>query len=971
MAVFDRFRTAASGEPVPAPEPARPVRAASAIVDGAQLTDRLGALVEEHGPEGGKLRPALLAVLQEAMAAGRTEIRRRFDEGESGGDDCVAESAHLIDRLICALAATAVDRLYPLPNPTMGEKLTIVAVGGYGRGELAPQSDIDLLFLLPYKSSARVEQIVETILYMLWDLGLKVGQAVRSVDECVRSAKADITIRTSLLESRALWGENQLYETFRQRFDKDVVAGSGPAFVEAKLAERDERHRRLGDSRYVLEPNIKDGKGGLRDLQTLFWIAKYLYRVNSVAELVERGVLTKREANRFAKAQTFLITLRCHLHFLAGRPEERLTFDVQTEIGGRMGYTDHAGTTGVERFMKHYFLIAKDVGDLTRIFCAALEAESQRPPRRAFGLLGAQRKALDGFVVEGERLNVADPLQFAERPLDMIRLFHLAQAERLDIHPGALKLITRSLKLIDPALRADPEANRLFLEILTSRNEPEMALRRMNEAGVLGRFIPDFARVVAQMQYDMYHVYTVDEHTLFAVGILHKIDTGQLTDELGLTTRVMEKVSSRRALYVAVLLHDIAKGRGGDHSVLGARVARKLCPRFGLDDEETETVEWLVRWHLLMSNFALKRDVEDDKTVQDFVAQVESPERLRLLLVLTTADIRAVGPGRWNGWKATLLGELFQRAKSLMTGGFDVAERGRRVEAAQEALRQALPDWSAEDLESFVTKGYPPYWLSLDTESHAHHARLIRQAERDEQPLTVDTRIDRARATTELTVYTADHPGVFSRLAAALAVAGATIADAKIFTMANGMALDVFSIQDAATGGAFDAPDKLARLSAMIDRSLSGRLKPGPELRKRRAAQPSRTRVFRVQPRVVIDNDASRTHTLIEVNGRDRPGLLYDITRALTDLSLQISSAKVQTYGERAVDVFYVKDVFGLKIGHEGKLGQVRDRLLAALADPDCAAQPMPTIRPRRRRRQATRAAEKAPAAKKSAPAGE
>ncbi len=949
MAVFDRFRTAVSGAPVPAPSQGRPVRDSAAIIDPATLSGQLEPLVDEHGPESSKLRPAMLSALQSALAAGRAEIRRRFEEGYGDGDDCVAEYAYLIDQMIRALAHVVVERLYPMPNPTMGERLAIVAIGGYGRGELAPQSDIDLLFLLPYKRSPRVEQIVESILYMLWDLGLKVGQAVRSVDECIRSAKSDVTIRTSLLESRALWGEGQHYETLKQRFDKEVVAGNGPAFVEAKLAERDERHHRLGDSRYVLEPNIKDGKGGLRDLQTLFWIGKYLYRVNSVAELVDRRVLTKKEAQRFAKAQTFLITLRCHMHFLAGRPEERLTFDVQTEIGGRMGYTDHAGASGVERFMKHYFLIAKDVGDLTRIFCAALEAESQRPPRRAFGLLGAARKPLEGFVVEGERLNVADPKQFTKQPVDMIRLFHLAQEHRLDVHPGALKLITRSLKLIDPALRADAQANRLFLEILTSRTEPEMALRRMNEAGVLGRFIPDFARVVAQMQYDMYHVYTVDEHTLFAVGILHRVDTGQLAGELPLTTRVMAKVASRRALYVAVLLHDIAKGRGGDHSVLGARVARKLCPRFGLDDEETETVEWLVRWHLLMSNFALKRDVEDDKTVQDFVAQVESPERLRLLLVLTTADIRAVGPGRWNGWKASLLGELFHRTKALMTGGGEVNGPSRRVAAAQEALRAALPDWPADELEGFITKGYPPYWLSLDTETHAHHARLLRQAERDDLPLTVDTRTDGNRAATELTVYTADHPGVFSRLAAALAIAGATIADAKIFTMANGMALDVFSIQDTASGGAFEAPDKLARLSSLIDRSLTGRLKSGAELRKRRAAQPSRTRVFRVQPRVVIDNEASRTHTLVEVNGRDRPGLLHDITRALTDLSLQISSAKVQTYGERAVDVFYVKDVFGLKITHEGKLAQIRNGLLAAIVDPDCA--PAPKLPPAARRR--------------------
>ncbi|NNG05367.1 MAG: [protein-PII] uridylyltransferase, partial [Inquilinus sp.] len=889
--------------------------------------------------------------LQRTLATGRGEIERRFVEETGSGGSCVAEYAHLMDRLIGTLAKVVVERLYPLPNPTLGERLAIVAIGGYGRGELAPQSDIDLLFLLPYKRSPRVEQIVEQVLYLLWDLGLKVGQAVRSVDECIRGGRADFTIATSLLESRPVWGELPLYDTLRQRFDREVAADTGPAFVEAKLAERDQRHRRLGDSRYVLEPNIKDGKGGLRDLQTLFWIGKYLYRVDAVADLVERGVLTKSEAGRFAKARTFLTTLRCHLHYLSGRPEERLTFDVQREIGRRMGYTDHAGTSGVERFMKHYFLIAKDVGDLTRIFCAALEAESQRAPRRAFGLLAAARKPLDGFVVEGDRLNVAEPGQFRERPVDMIRLFHLAQERKLDIHPNALKLITRSLRRIDTGLREDPEANRLFLEILTSRNDPEMALRRMNEAGVLGRFIPDFARVVAQMQYDMYHVYTVDEHTLFAVGILHRIDTGQLADDLPLTTRVMAKVASRRALYVAMLLHDIAKGRGGDHSVLGARVARRLGPRFGLDPEETETAEWLVRWHLLMSNTAMKRDVEDEKTVQDFVAAVESPERLRLLLVLTTADIRAVGPGRWNAWKGSLLAELFHRAKAQMTGELDVAARERRVTAAQDAARAALSDWPTEAVDAFIAQGYPPYWLALDGDTHAHHARLIRDAEREERPLTVDTRIDREAGVTEVTVHAADHPGLFSRLAAALALAGANIVDAKIFTMANGMALDIFTIQDAALGGAFDAPDKLARLKTTIEQSLSGRLKSKQALRQRRAQASGRTRVFRVQPRVVIDNDASRTHTLIEVNGRDRAGLLHDVTRALTGLGLQISSAKVQTYGERAVDVFYVKDVFGLKVSHESKLSQIRDALLAALADPDAAPGPEPEAKPVRRRR--------------------
>jgi len=911
-----------------------------AIISRRKLSGELEALVAEHGT-GDKLRPALIACLRRTLADGREEVRKRFEAGGSG-EDCVRENCYLADRLIGSLADFTVLHIFPTANPTSGEVFDISATGGYGRGELAPASDIDLLFLLPYKRTPRVEQVVEYMLYILWDLGLKVGHAVRSVDECIRQSKADVTIRTAILESRYLWGPGKLFAELRKRFDKDVVIGTGPEFVEAKLAERDNRHLKMGDSRYVLEPNLKDGKGGLRDLQTLFWIAKYLYRVEGVDELVGKKVLMPEEAQRFAKAQNFLWTARCHLHYLTGRLEDRMTFDVQTSIGARMGYTDHAGTKGVERFMKHYFLVAKDVGDLTRIFCAALEAESKRPPK--FNLLRlatvARRKDVDGFVVDGERLNARDERQFKDKPIDMIRLFHTAQINDIDVHPNALRSITRSLTAIGPKLRSDPEANRLFLDILTGMKDPEITLRRMNEAGVMARFIPDFGRVVAQMQYDMYHVYTVDEHTLFALGILHKIAAGELVDELPLSSEVIHKVVSKRALYVAVLLHDIAKGRGGDHSVLGARVAEKLCPRLGLTAEETETVAWLVRWHLAMSHTAFKRDLEDEKTVRDFVALVQSPERLRLLLVLTVADIRAVGPQRWNNWKAALLRELYNRSEEVMSGGMTVEGRGRRIQAAQAALRDELTDFDDAAYEHHKTLGYPAYWLAFDTETLAHQARILRGAERDKRELTVDTRIDRNRAVTEVTIYASDHHGLFSRLAGAFAASGADIVDARIFTMTNGMALDVFSVQDAGAGGAFESGDKLAKLSVMIERVLSGQLKPLQELATRKTSHASRTRVFHVPPRVLIDNAASTTHTVIEVNGRDRPGLLYDLTRALSNLTLQISSAKISTFGEKAIDVFYVKDVFGLKVTHDGKLAKIRERLLHALADPSGEAPP-------------------------------
>jgi [protein-PII] uridylyltransferase len=760
------------------------------IIDRRALTERL-SLVVGSVQAPALDRSAFVAPLKVALTAGRAEIRRRF-EATGDGAATIREQCFLIDQLIRALFDLVTQVIYPLPNPTSGERLAIIAVGGYGRGELAPYSDIDLLFLLPYKRTPHTEQVVEYLLYLLWDLGLKIGQSTRSVDECLRQAKSDLTIRTALLEARYLWGDQALFNEFKKRFDSDIVKGSAAQFVASKLAERDARHKRLGDSRYQLEPNIKEGKGGLRDLHTLFWIAKYIYRTDDVGKLVDLGVLSAEESQRFDRAQKFLWTVRCHIHYLAGRAEERLTFDLQTEIGRRMGYTDHAGSRGVERFMKHYFLVAKDIGDLTRIFCAILEADQKHKRRLSWVRWGNGRRSLGGFVIDGEWLTITSEDFFKKNPPALLRLFQVAQQHELDIHPRALRAASLSLRLINQQLRDNSEANRLFLEILTSRKDPETALRRMNEAGVLGRFIPDFGRVVAQMQYDMYHVYTVDEHTLFAIGILHKIESGLLEEELPLATQLMPTIVSRRALYLAVLLHDIAKGRGGDHSEIGEQIALKLGPRLDLSAEETETVAWLVRWHLLMSSTAFKLDIGDRQTIGNFVERVQSPERLKLLLVLTVADIRAVGPKVWNGWKAALLRELYHQAIEVISGGLSGEGRESRAAAAQAAARRLLPDFSEPEFATFVSRGYSYYWLSFDAPTHARHARLMREAEASGAPLTVEKRVDPYRSVTEITLYTADHPGLFSRIAGALAVSGANIVDAKIITMSNGMALDTF-----------------------------------------------------------------------------------------------------------------------------------------------------------------------------------
>ena len=874
---------------------------------------------------------AVVAALKSHLAEGRARVREAFEAGARGVDTARALSA-LVDEAVYALHNFVVTRAYPLANPTRGERLALVAMGGYGRGTMAPFSDVDVLFLFSYKQTPWGEQVVEYMLYVLWDLGLKVGHATRSVEECVRLSRADLTIRTATLEARYLCGDRALCDELKTRFQSDVVEGTGPAFVEEKLAERDDRHRKLGDSRYVVEPNVKDGKGGLRDLQTLFWIGKYLYHVEDPAELVDHGVFTRREFRRFERAANFLWAVRIQLHYLAGRAEERLTFDVQAELGRRLGYKAHSGTLPVERFMKHYFLFAKEVGDLTRIVCAALEDRHKRRSRFRLPGFGAKPETVDGFVIEGKRIGVGRETLFAREPIKLLRLFHLAQERGLDIHPRALRLVTQNLGRIDASLRADGQAGRLFLEMLTSRNDPEKTLRRLNESGVFGRFIPDFGRVVAQMQHDMYHTYTVDEHTIRAIGILADVEAGRLEEDHPLANEIVHKILSRRVLYLAVLLHDIAKGRGGDHSVLGAEVAQKVGPMLGLQPEETETVAWLVLHHLNMSRTAFRRDINDPQTITDFAELIQSTERLRLLLVLTVVDIRAVGPGRWNAWSGQLLRELFYAAEEALAGGESMVGGSRsRIEAARAALAAKLGGWPQPEREAHLARFYDSYWGSFDLDAQVRHAAFLHGVSRERGVLAIDARPDGLRGVTELTVYTADHPGLFSGIAGAMAVSGVNIVSARVATTHDSMALDSLCVQGP-EGRAVEGAVAIASLKQAVADVLSGRVKPEAALRQSRAA-PGRTGVFTVAPRVLIDNGASRSHTVIEVNGRDRRGLLYFVARALSDFGVTIASARIATYGERAVDAFYVQDLIGQKILSEMRLAQLRERLLAAVAE--------------------------------------
>ena len=877
------------------------------IIDRRALADQLQGLPED------RLRHDTKLLLQGALDKGREEIARRFALEPGRGRVIAASYCFLADQLVRLAYDLVTERIHPRPKGSSC-RVAIAGLGGTGRGEMAPFSDLDLMFLVPERGSPWCEQVIETLLYILWDLKLKVGQSVRTPGQMIAAAKDDVTVRTALLEARWMWGDEDLHDAAMRRFRSEIVAGTGKEYVAAKLAERDSRHERMGDSRYVVEPNVKDGKGGLRDLHTLYWIGQYIFGVERPAELVDKGLFSAAEFRRFERAERFFWSVRCHLHLIAGRAEERLGFDMQRQIAEAMRYADRPGKSAVERFMQFYFLNAKSVGDLTGLFLAQLDQQMGDKGRR-FALPTFMRRPrhLHGFTIDRGRLSIPADDWFADDPARLLELFALAAREGMEIHPSAMRAATRDARLVDQ-VRNDPRANALFLDVLTAKLKPDLALRWMNETGVFGRFVPDFGRVVAQMQFDMYHHYTVDEHSIRAIGLLSRIERGELADDHPLSTALFNQIASRRVLYVAVLLHDIAKGRGGDHSVLGAEVAMQVGPRFGLDEAETETVAWLVRHHLLLSNTAFRRDLADPKTVEDFVRTVQSPERLRLLLILTVVDIRAVGPTTWNDWKRQLLRSLFDAAEERLRLGHKQRGRHEQVEARQRQLAEALP-WKASAIRAHARRLPDSYWLAEPPEWQHANALQVAAAEAHfgEAEPSVVAAPDAVSGMTRVSVFAPDRPGLFFRIAAALSGAGASIVDARIHTTRDGMALDNLLVTDA-RGKAYEDARLRKRLANAIDKALRAADEPLlPAMDK----LPSRQQAFRVAPRVLVSDKASSRTTVVEVNARDRPGLLARLAHVIHSAGHELHSAHIATYGERAVDVFYLTAADGKKLGED------------------------------------------------------
>jgi [protein-PII] uridylyltransferase len=909
------------------------------IFDPEKLAKTYAANLPDDASASQK-KSAFGAAIKEAWTKGHALISDAFLHDPQQTRQTIRSYTYLSQVILKTTMEFVQDELYPRIGQTKSEQLALMFVGGSGRSEMAPHSDIDLLFVRAYKSTAWVENVIETILHFLWDMHVKVGYAVRDVDDCINMARGDYTIRTNLLEARFVCGDEALATTLEERLWNELFAKTGPEFVEAKLDERAVRHKKNGGSRYMVEPNVKEGKGGLRDMQTLYWIAKYLYGTKSVNELVKKKVFTRTEHKAFSQAEAFLWMTRCMLHLKARRASEKLTFDMQVEIASALGYEDQAGRRGVEVFMQDYFKHAVHVGELTRVFLTQLEDEhvKQSPSigtrlRRVFGF--EQDITGPGFQSQNGRLGIADPKTFFDDPVNILRVFEEALRTELLIHPETMRLLTSKISLIDETVQNDPVANQVFLNVLLGTENPERGLRRMNELGVLGAFMPEFANIVAMMQFNMYHSYTVDEHTIQCLSILSQIERGELTEDLPVVSSILEGSVDRKVLYVALLLHDIGKGRPEDHSVIGAQLAAQICPRLGLSQDQTDTVVWLVRNHLLMSDVAQKRDISDIRTVRTFAEEVRTVKNLKLLTVLTVCDIRGVGPDVWNNWKAVLLRELYAHTLDELLEGTDTKAGAReaRVEMAKKDFKKRLRDMTPDEIEVELGRHYAPFWLGCDAKTQVILSRLSRNL--DEDQVTHDIQMDKSRDATRACFAMADHPGIFSRMTGALALAGANIKDARTYTSADGVATSVFWIQDN-EGQPFEKA-RLGRLRKLVDQALKNPVKT-EDLKKKDLAK-RKSQAFNVPTVINIDNDSSETFTLIEVDTKDRPGLLHDLSRTITSLNLSIYSAIIATYGSQAVDTFYVRNLIGLKVYDEDRCARIERKLREAVENSEAMAQ--------------------------------
>jgi len=807
----------------------------------------------------------------------------------------------------------------------------IAAVGGYGRGELHPASDIDMLLLVPQSPDAAGSAAVEQLVTFLWDIGLEVGHSVRTIAECREECIGDVSVMTTLLEARLLAGNGALFAAMRTALAPEYI-WPVKQFFEAKVREQTERHLKANDTAYNLEPNVKTGPGGLRDIQTIAWVAKRQFGADTLDGLASHGFLAPAELRRLKQAQAFLWKVRFGLHILTGRHEDRLLFDHQIRLAQIFGYEDASYTLAVEQFMQRYYRTVMDVSLLNelllQVFREAILSESE-PPRP----LNAR------FQVRSGSLEAVSEEVFARSPSALLELFVLLQQhpDIRGVRASTMRAVAKSLWLIDEEFRQNPRNHRLFLEILRSPVGVTHELRRMNTYGVLGRYIPAFGRVVGRMQYDLFHAYTVDAHTLFVVSNLRRFAIPRYDHELPEASRVMQALPRSEVAYLAALFHDIAKGRGGDHSELGAVDAEAFCLEQGLSPYDARLVAWLVRNHLLLSITSQKQDIGDPQVINAFARKVGDETHLDYLYVLTCADVRATNPKLWNSWKATLFRDFYQRVKQALRRGLESPiDAEHLVRETQDAARRALFERGVaeEDIVAVWTGFTASYFLQHSPEEVAWHTRLLseRDAASDEPLVALDPRS--VRGTSAALIYARPRRHGFARTTAALDQLGLNIVDARITPTGDGFSLDLYHLLED-DGAPIADSDRLAEIEHALWRSLQGA--PDAPLAVSRRA-PRQVRMFHTPTHITVSVDERNGRSVLELTAGDRPGLLCEVGQVLMHERIELHAAKIMTVGERAEDVFYLTD-FDNRPLDTAAAEQLKERLMQALDQRQAALQ--------------------------------
>ena len=824
-----------------------------------------------------------VAQYRRLLTEGRAALREGYSANSSPAH-LLRQHTALVDRVLRSVWSES-----PMPA-----ELGLLAVGGYGRSQLFPHSDVDVLFLLPDEIDDDVREKVSELVGRLWDVGLEIGHSARSVDQCVLEAKQDVTVQTNLLEARFIAGNRPL----ARKFFSTVKAALDPKdFFEAKMLEQQLRHGRFNDTAYNLEPNVKEGPGGLRDLTNILWVSSANGVGRSWMDLARHQIITAEEARHLARHERTLQDLRIRLHYQASRREDRLLFDLQTPLANQLGLRDSPAKRASEQLMQTYYRTARAVTQLNEIILQNLRVS-------IFPALTTQPIAInERLQARNELLEIIDAELFERHPSAILETFRLLQEhpELKGIGASTLRALWRGARHIDAAFRRDPANRAIFIDMFRRGTGLTHALRRMNRYDVLGRYLPPFGRIVGQMQHDLFHVYTVDEHILMVVRNLRRFAVTEMSHEYPLCSRLMSEFSRPEVLYLAGMFHDIAKGRGGDHSVLGTRDARRFCISHGLSAEDTQLVVWLVEHHLTMSSVAQKKDLSDPEVIADFARLVDNDRRLTALYLLTVADIRGTSPKVWNAWKGKLLEDLFWSARRYLSG--DTNPAGSRLQNRQklalEKLRlYALPDGVHEKLWAQLDT---PYFLRHDAREIAWHARLL-NGRVDTKSAVVKARLSPIGEGAQVLIYAPDRGNLFARICSFFERIGFSIVEAKIYTTLHGYALDTFQVMDPAK-----ATSHYRDVIAYIEHELSSQLEqngPLPPPIKGRISR--RVRSFPITPEVGLRPDEKGSAWYLSFIAGDRPGLLSSVARVLVNYGISVRTAKINTLGERAEDSFVI-----------------------------------------------------------------